>query len=1212
MSDIDEVPSFAALHRALATGDMQAIRSAVLALDAEGQQALEVRLGADATRRLFQLTRRVRRGVRRGRVIVIHGIMGAQLDSIKRGDADRVWLNYWRLFNGRIEELRLSLDGQPAEPEYNIRVSGMFPEYLPLLTELADQWSVLPFAFDWRQDIDASAAALAVSVKTWANGEPAHIVAHSMGGLVSRRFIKLYPRIWESMQDPAGRGRGGRLIMLGTPNKGSFAIPLVLTGKEKTVTKLATLDVRHNMNQLLGILGTFPGSYQMLPSPLVDADDDRRRLFDSKVWGVLPVREELLTAGRLFQESLHQVIDPERLIYVAGYDQTTPYRIRIDKPGRFSYQTTPNGDGRVPHELGLLEGVRTFWVKELHGDLARNRAVLAGIHELLVQGTTTKLEQDRPATRAVDKHGEWLTADAIELDRAEELSIIAQPLRRGTTGSPIDGVKAARYESLILSAYLGTPERGTSRGSGESTSDVRLRASRKSRVNRDVRLRVRVVWGDITKASGDVYVAGHYDEVPPQFAERALDRVISGVENEIDRGDDEGLVVTSLTRRGIISGALGQVAFFPWAHKKGRLVAIAGMGHPGGFGSVELRRLASSLMWAISALPYARTVNTVLIGSGAGNMKASAAVEGLILGLLEARGLMAVPSRVRTLCIVERDFRKAAEILAVLQDFEKRQLSAKRAAPLVDDAIVTGVGGEMGQSQCLSLALAAVIRASRSSVRSRERKALKTLMEMIPTDSKFRQKTTTELEAAARDGPRDLVEQARQIGVDLLGQSNSGDRPKQTVPTRLSFVRDGAGICAAAITNTAVVPERRLSFDFTLVEEAGVNMTDPADEQVPTLSSFLTRLVLPREFRELLEGEAPVVFEVDRSMARLRWEMLAKMITDDDVGEPLALTCAVSRQLRTTYSPPPSMDHRRPGPLRALVIGDPGDPKQGHSLPGAAEEALAVAELLRKKNVDVTVMVGAPSVPREGKLRDIRAASRIDVLSELMKGGYDLLHYAGHGDFDEAHPDTVGWLFESGLITSRELERIDLAPRLVVANACLSGVTSEALARGERVWEGHTEADLLPGLADEFFKRGVRNYIGTAWEVNDVGAVSFATAFYEALIPNEAADPGRPPTIGEALLFSRQQLNNEKTKFGTLWAAYQHYGDPTQVFVPVEGRRGMTSSVARPAAKSAERTTSNTPKPLKSGARTKPRKKRAGRTAKKLSKKSARTKRTPR
>jgi CHAT domain-containing protein len=145
-----------------------------------------------------------------------------------------------------------------------------------------------------------------------------------------------------------------------------------------------------------------------------------------------------------------------------------------------------------------------------------------------------------------------------------------------------------------------------------------------------------------------------------------------------------------------------------------------------------------------------------------------------------------------------------------------------------------------------------------------------------------------------------------------------------------------------------------------------------------------------------------------------------------------------------------------------------------------------------------------------------------------MKGGFDILRYAGHGDFDPERPDRVGWVFKSGLFTARELQRLSAPPRLVIANACLSARTSFR----------KDAASLLPSLADEFFRRGVRDYVGTAWEVNDQGAVLFMERLYSSLLATRTA------TIGQAVRSARRALWDQRNLYGSLWAAYQHYGDP--------------------------------------------------------------------
>ena len=225
-----------------------------------------------------------------------------------------IWTSYWRLGLGRFVDLKLV----PC-PGGHVVVGGLFPDYLPLITQLSGRWDVLPFAFDWRIDVDDSARALAERIRSWAGGEPVHVVAHSMGGLVARRMSQLAPDVWRSMRDGDVARRGGRLIQLGTPNRGSLAIPMALTGDERLVRMLPLLDLRHSLAELLDVLCTFIGSYQMLPAP-EPKGDDRMHLFERQTWGSAPVSQPLLDRGRALQEAMAEVIDPERIVYVAGYD----------------------------------------------------------------------------------------------------------------------------------------------------------------------------------------------------------------------------------------------------------------------------------------------------------------------------------------------------------------------------------------------------------------------------------------------------------------------------------------------------------------------------------------------------------------------------------------------------------------------------------------------------------------------------------------------------------------------------------------------------------------------------------------------------------------------------------------------------------------------------------------------------------------------------
>ncbi len=1079
-------PGLAAIDRGLTLGNMEAVKRALFELDDDERRILEAQIGPEALARSYRSARSRRRGPGLGRVIVLPGLMGTQLDSVNAGgDSDRIWVNFFRIFAGRMDELKLGLDGLPLPPPHTVKTSGLYKDYLPLLLALDEHWQVRPFGYDWRVDIDLSAAALADDVRDWAQGEPAHILVHSMGGLVARRFIQLFPEVWGSLRDPDRRGRGGRLVMLGTPNRGSFAIPGALSGREDLVKKLALIDVTHGAKALLPILNTFPGSYQTMPSPRIDLGDDHVKLFEARNWGTLPVFQSLLDTGKRFQETLHPVIDPDRLIYVAGYDQDTPGRIRIVSPGQFEYQQTQDGDGRVPHALGLLKDVRTLFVNAKHGDLSKDERVLGGIHDLLLNGDASRLESLLPRGRRAATTGPWVPFPAAPVPA--ELAALTTELRSARRSSRVTveaEVRAARIEALVVSEVLGSP----------SSPAPAAKARRTAKAPPS--LRVEVVWGDITKVQGDVYAVGHYHGVPPQNAVEALDRALSGSGHRL---------LADHVRRGLISGELGRVSFFPWGR---RTVAIAGMGFPGTFGEGQLRALARSLTWAVANVRGAKTTCSVLIGSGEGTLSVADSVVGMFRGMAEALAEGPVKTGVTTLRLVERRRDRAFEIQDALLEVKKRLVG--QISLDVARRIKKAPSGVIGRDEAASLVVGAAVRAVSQATSSARRRSLAALLRDDPGAAAAGSELTRALEGLAQAGAS-------------LPRVEVGRGPDPRIPTRISFSGDPLPYRVAAITNTTTVAERPISIDPSLVTDLVERMTDPEPQAAATLSDLLRRLMVPGEFEELLEGSGAFVFEVDRPMARLHWEMLA----GGDGAPPLSVTNPLARQLRTIYSAPPSANARSDQKRTALVIGDPGDPAKGQSLPGARREAIRVVEILSSHGVEVTARIGAPGASDTPS--GFEPADRIDCLYLLMKGGFDVLHYAGHGDFDPERPDRVGWVFKSGLLTARELQRLSAPPRLVVANACLSARTS---------FLRKDEASLLPSLADEFFRRGVRDYVGTAWEVNDQGAVLFMEELYAGLLATPAS------TIGESVQRARKALWEQRSLYGSLWAAYQHYGDP--------------------------------------------------------------------
>ena len=219
----------------------------------------------------------------KGNVIVIPGIMGSEMTAVdRRGSGDPIWLDMLKIMAGRLDRFQLADDGLGSfDPQYDVRPSGILKRYYgELLLSLSRSWNVRAYWFDWRKDINLAADELATQISGWFGADASvHIVAHSMGGLVVRTFTANYPdrwrRMWETKADDgswsprpeADRRAGGRLVMLGTPNYGSYLMPQAITGLADTIRKLAVLDIWHDLPAILRIVNSFVGSYQMLPSP---------------------------------------------------------------------------------------------------------------------------------------------------------------------------------------------------------------------------------------------------------------------------------------------------------------------------------------------------------------------------------------------------------------------------------------------------------------------------------------------------------------------------------------------------------------------------------------------------------------------------------------------------------------------------------------------------------------------------------------------------------------------------------------------------------------------------------------------------------------------------------------------------------------------------------------------------------------------------------
>jgi pimeloyl-ACP methyl ester carboxylesterase len=355
----------------------------ILHADEIQARVLRIALGSDQFDRIrATATRTMVRGAalsqKRGNVVVLHGIMGGELTKYGPGAPSLIWMQVLRLIGGQFDKLALDTDGNSPS---DIRQSGIYLRYYSsLLIGLNENWNVRPFYFDWRRDIRLAATDLNAMLSTQFPNQPVHLVAHSMGGLVARAFIAKYPDRW-NVGGPDGMR--ANLVMLGTPNYGSFAIPRMLLGTNEVMNLVAKIDIHHDSTELLQIAKTFTGTYQMMPARgHIDGLD---LLYKSPTYNVVPISQKLLDDALIFQNEIVGAIDPARMVSVAGYNRVTPAAIKdpTQLANDNGYILSKRGDGTVPHDLGLLPGVRTFYVDEEHMKLPANGRVQAALGDLI-------------------------------------------------------------------------------------------------------------------------------------------------------------------------------------------------------------------------------------------------------------------------------------------------------------------------------------------------------------------------------------------------------------------------------------------------------------------------------------------------------------------------------------------------------------------------------------------------------------------------------------------------------------------------------------------------------------------------------------------------------------------------------------------------------------------------------------------------------------
>jgi pimeloyl-ACP methyl ester carboxylesterase len=541
--------------------------------------ALETYFGEAAYQELRRMAVESQTRVRRGgpRVLILPGIMGSTLGTRRTLLDDVVWIDPLDVAQGNLKNL--VLDGRPSR----VQALGVIQlAYLKLKLSLKlEGFDADFFPFDWRQEIASSGQALWEHVRR--EGREVHLVAHSMGGLVSRAALK------------KGLPQVKKLIMLGTPNFGSFAVPQALRATHEMVRMVGGLDTRHTPEDLAEkVFSTFPGLYQMMPWR---EKFSRVDLFRANAWpsrGPRP-RQPLLDGINGAHAAL--AAPDARFVLIAGVNRDTVVDATLQGDD-FVYTRSPEGDGTVPLAYAQLPGVPTYFIDEDHGLLPNNSTVAAAVADLLRRPTTDRLPSHwsppRRQARRAQADGD-LRVDPFGGRRGTELS--GSELRNLLSGfaSP-PSAAPAEPRTALPGEGLAAP------AAVERRSFDHVVVGRR----RQHRLDVTLAQGSITEVNARAYVLGVFRDVDPAGAARAVDARLGGA-------------ISEFTSRRMLAGGVGETFVIPVGRSslQADLIIMAGMGTFDGF-TPAVQSLVAENVLRLCVRTRIDEFATVLFGTGSG------------------------------------------------------------------------------------------------------------------------------------------------------------------------------------------------------------------------------------------------------------------------------------------------------------------------------------------------------------------------------------------------------------------------------------------------------------------------------------------------------------------------------------------------------------------------------------------------------------------
>ena len=261
---------------------------------------------------------------------------------------------------------------------------------------------------------------------------------------------------------------------------------------------------------------------------------------------------------------------------------------------------------------------------------------------------------------------------------------------------------------------------------------------------------------------------------------------------------------------------------------------------------------------------------------------------------------------------------------------------------------------------------------------------------------------------------------------------------------------------------------------------------------------------------------------IDEQLVHIPWELLF------DGEKFLCEQFSMGRQVRSqgdkiAENPKGAEPKSR---LNMLIIADPTE-----DLDVAWREGLRIYEEFQKKEDLVRIV--------------LQSSDQVDL--DFVKKNlwdYDMVHYAGHAEYDPENPNHSGWMLSDGKLLATDILRMAggkrVMPRLVFGNACQSGYTEK--------WDKKkVHAQQSYGLVHAFLMAGVQHYIGTFCDVPDEYGACMGIEFYRHLLSGHS--------IGESLRKARESFQKNFGRASFSWINYVLYGHPGDYLLSIPKKK---------------------------------------------------------